>query len=181
MADNTPGKEFLALNDRQQKFVIAMCETGGKDHTLCAEMAGYSGNKDTLYVTAHRLAHDEKVLRALREEADRRVRSGAILGASVLIEIANDPTHKDRFRAADRLLERAGLLVVQTNKNVIEHTVNEEDLKARIARAARELGLDPKVFLGASAAALPAPIDAEFTVVEEDDLMAPLSTEEDMS
>lgn len=180
------GKAFQALNDRQQRFVIAMCENGGANAKRCAQIAGYTGDDNTLGVTAHRLSHDDKVLAALKEEADRRLRGGAVLGASVLVEIANDPTHKDRFRAADRLLERAGLLVIQTNKNIVEHTVNEEDVKTRIAKAARELGLDPKVFLGAAAAQLPAPIDAEFTVIEpervlvevEDDLMSPMSTEE---
>lgn len=161
------GPAMRDLTDKQRRFVIAMCETGGANYAKSARMAGYQGNDNVMRVQGHRLAHDEKILRALREEADRRVRSGALLGASVLIEIANDPLHKDRFKAADRLLERAGLLVVQTNKTIHEHTVNDEDVKLKIMAACKELGLDPRKFLGdAVPGALPAPIDAEFTVVD---------------
>lgn len=158
-----PGPAMSALSTRQQAFVRYMLQTGGQNAKRCAAAAGYTGNDNTMAVTAHRLAHDEKVLAALKEEADKRIRSGAILGASVLAEIAGDVTHKDRLKAAIELLNRAGLLTATLHKH--EHAVtvtNTADEKAQIARItemAAKLGVDPKKLLGGF-------IDAEFSEVE---------------
>lgn len=134
--------------DMQRRFVRALCETGGTNYTLAARMAGYTGNDQTINVTAHRLAHDPAILAALREEADRRLRSGAILGASVLIEIAGDTMHKDRYRAAVELLNRAGLQVINEQKITVEHTGGEKAMIERIASMAQQLGIDHKKLLG---------------------------------
>ncbi len=161
-----PGPALALLTHRQQTFVRAMLETGGQDHTRAARMAGYTGNDNCMRVTAHRLAHDTKVLAALKEEADKRIRSGALLGASVLIEIAGDTMHKDRFRAATELLNRAGLQVVTEHKVTVTNSGDEKAMIERIASMASQLGLDSKKLLGGfveaeftEVAALPAPVD----------------------
>ncbi len=50
-----------------------------------------------------------KIQEAIREEGSRRLGRHAILAVSVLAEIAANPEHKDRLRAAIELLNRAGL------------------------------------------------------------------------
>lgn len=144
-----PGPAMAALpTDRQRKFVRALCETGGQNHTLAARKAGYTGNEITLNNTAHRLAHDPLILAALKEEADRRIRSGALLGASVLMEIAGDTMHKDRFRAAQELLNRSGLQVITEHKVTVDRGGNEKAMIERIASMAAQLGIDHKKLLG---------------------------------
>jgi phage terminase small subunit len=165
-----PGAAMATLTPRQREFVRAMLETGARDHTLCARMAGFTGDDNTMRVTAHRLAHDDKVLAALKEEADKRIRSGAVLGASVLSEIAMNPTHKDQLKAAIELLNRAGLITATLHKHEHAHVVSTSaDEKAQIAsiveKAAR-LGIDPRKLLGGIV------VDAEFEEVQKPDTPA---------
>lgn len=154
-----PGPAMAALpTEGQRRFVRAMCETGGTNHAKAARMAGYTGNDNCIRVTAHRLAHDPLVLAALKEEADKRIRSGALLGASVLIEIAGDTMHRNRFHAAKELLDRAGLQVVTEHKVTVHNSSDEKAMIDRIAGMAAQLGLDPKKLIGGY-------IEAEFTEV----------------
>ncbi len=152
------GPAMAELPPRQQAWVRRMVETGGTNGLACAMDVGYTGNRKTLSVTAHRLAHDMKILAALKEEADKRIRSGALIGASVLIEIAGDTMHKDRFRAATELLNRAGLQVVTEHKVTVTNSGDEKAMIERIASMASQLGLDSKKLLGGF-------VEAEFTEV----------------
>lgn len=164
--DSTLGPKMRALTMPQRAFVVAMCETGGQDHSKAALMAGYGGTENSTKVAACRLAHDPRVLEAIREEAEKRLQSGAILGASVMVEIAMDKLHKDRFKAADNLLNRAGLLV-ETQHRVIVENDNRPigELRAAVLEQLRGLfGKD-----AALPPALTAPIDGEYTEVPADD------------
>lgn len=153
-----PGPALAELTPKQQGWVRHMVETGGTNGLQCAMAAGFTGNKKTLAVTAWRLSRDLKVLAALKEEADRRIRSGALLGASVLIEIAGDTMHRNRFHAAKELLDRAGLQVVTEHKVTVHNSSDEKAMIDRIAGMAAQLGLDPKKLIGGY-------IEAEFTEV----------------
>lgn len=164
------GPAMGELTPLQRRFVIAMCETGGGNASLAYRMAGPTTvNENTIKVAAHHLLHQDKVLKAIREEADRRVRSGALLGASALQEIAMDSTHKDRFKAASALLDRSGLGLIQRTEVTHVHK-NDEEAIDRIRTLAKVLGVDAQKLLGhagvkTSAPAREAPIDAEFEVV----------------
>lgn len=152
------GPAMIELNPQQRAFVYALLDTGGQSNTKAAALSGYApGNPDAQRVTAYRLAHDPKVLAAIKEEANRRLHSGAILGASVLLEIANDPTHKDRFKAASELLSRGGLVMATEHKVTVEHR-DDKGLIDKITVLANSLGLDPRQLLGNAAPA----VDAEF-------------------
>lgn len=169
-----PGPAMAALTKRQQSFVRAMLEVGGRagDYARCALAAGFTGSPNVIRVTAHRLAHDTKVLAALKEEADKRIRSGALLGASVLLEIASDQMHKDRFRAATELLDRSGLMVITEHKVTVDHSnSSEKEMVARIADMAAQLGIDPKRLLGGY-------VEAEFTEVGKSDLAIPRAADD---
>jgi phage terminase small subunit len=164
------GPAMLRLNDRQRAFVIAMLEMPGIDNTSAARAAGYSDDKQ-IKVTAYRLAHDEDVLEAIYEESKRRLRSGAVMAVSRLLEIANDTTaeKKDQLKAIEMVLNRTGFHAVTEQKIDVTHRdeSNEEVLK-KITLLANNAGLDPKKLLGNFGIT----IDAEFKEVpaETDDL-----------
>ncbi len=152
------GPHMLELTPQQRAFVLAMLDTGGQDNSKAASLAGYGGdNPGSDRVQAHRLAHSPKVLAAIKEEANKRLHSGAILGASVLIEIARDVCHKDRYKAASELLSRGGLIMATEHKITVERK-DDQAMIAKITALATQLGLDPKQLLGQAAPT----IDAEF-------------------
>jgi phage terminase small subunit len=161
------------LTENQRAFVWALVETGG-DETKAAILAGYGGTPGSRDVAVHRLMHNTKVLLAIKEVAEATIKGGALLGAAALVEIVRDPSHKDRLRAADMLLNRSGLIVIQEHKMVVEHRDQSvESIVARIRAMAEGMNVDPRPLL-ISAGVPQDIIDAEFEVVsttgyEEDD------------
>lgn len=165
------GPAMQALNPRQREFVGHMLDLGSDigAQSRAAVLAGYSTESaNSLRVTAHRLAHDKKVLAAIKEEAERRMQSGAIMAASVIMEIAATPNHKDQLKAAERLLGQSGLAVATRHEIDIKDERGTQDLLARAAVLAKSLGMDPIKLLGRFQEQLPAPIDAEFEEVSEE-------------
>jgi phage terminase small subunit len=162
--DGKLGPAMLALNERQRLFVTYMVETGSANATRAAAFAGYSAeNHNALRVTAHRLAHDEKVLAALHEEASRRMRASAILAVSELTRIAGDPTHKDQVRAIAMVLDRSGLHATSEHKMTVEHTdLDNQAMVKGIVEMCRQIGLDPRAMLGKVDGLV---IDAEYQIV----------------
>lgn len=178
------GPKMKALPEARRQFVLAMLATGGKNKAEAARMAGYKSP----YVEGCRLAsdpqiraamqeqavqyelmvegfgHDPETLEAMAEEAANRIRSGAILGASALWEIAMDPLHKDRLKAAQDLLDRGQILQVQHNQTIkVEHVTRTTQEKVeRIIEIAKKQGLDPHKLLGDYGVV----IDAEFKVID---------------
>lgn len=160
--DPSHGPAMRAILPKQRAFVLALLDIGGQDNSKAAGLAGYGGTPGSTRVQAHRLAHDPAILEAIKEEANKRLHSGAILGASVLLEIAKDPLHKDRLKAANALLDRGGLMVATQHKVTVEHTAKDADVIQQIKAFAVELGIDPIKLLGSAGVV----IDAEFTPVE---------------
>lgn len=168
--DDDLGPSMAALTENQRRFVYHMLITGGANATNSARAAGYSDGKEgdsgnPAGVAGYRLAHSPKILAAMKEEGDRRLRGGVVLGASVLIEIAGDVLHKDRYKAACRLLDQAGLGIEHKQTIEVKHTVTEEAKIEEVRKLALQLGLDPRQLLGQAGI-----IDAEFTEVSDDDL-----------
>lgn len=156
------GPKMQALNPRQRAFVQAMLDLGMVNHTRCAMLAGYSTeNPDGLRVTAHRLAHDERVQAAIHEEAGRRLRSGAIMAVSVLQNIAETPGHKDQLKAALAVLDRSGLHAVSESRQTHEVVFDEKNAIQRVLELCKQTGQDPRVLLGAYNIVL----DAEYTEI----------------
>lgn len=167
------GPALAKLLPQQRAFVRALIATGGGDNTKAARLAGYGGtNPQSAHVQASRLAHNPKVVEAIREEAERTIRASVALGAGVLVEIAKDAMHKDRFKAANALLDRGGMLLVQKSEVLHHHLTDEKSVTERITVLAERLGLDPVLLLGnvgspvGRLASLSGPVvDAEFTEV----------------
>jgi phage terminase small subunit len=151
-------------SDRMRQWVISYLDNGGRDQGKAAAEAGYTGSHQTLAVTGHRLAHDERVQAALHEEAHKRLRAGTILSVSVLTEIISNDTQqtKDRLKAIEMLLNRTGLHAQTEHKVTVEHTVSEEKMVERIMFLSQQLGLDAKKLLGSAGVI----VDADFKVVD---------------
>lgn len=151
--------------EQERTFVVAFLETGGRNHTTAAQIAGFgAGNDKSARQQAWRLMHRPRVLAALKEEADKRLKTGAILGASVLIEIAETPGHKDQYKAAVELLNRAGLIVATKHEVEVTDNRTTTTLLARVHELAGRLQIDPRKLLG-QAAGTPPVLDAEYEEV----------------
>lgn len=170
-------KEMRAILPKQRAFVIAYIESGGQNASKAARLAGYGHTPTSSRVAANRLIHDEKVMAAIKAEADRQIHASVLMGAKVLQEIAADPLHKDRLKAATQLLDRGGLLLAtQHNVNLNVRTPEgDKTVIDQIRVLAGQMGLDPQALLGRAGKGLaklepPAAeeaIDADFDVVED--------------
>lgn len=134
--------------DRQRLFVIAMLETGGRNISDAARLAGYTDNgKGPIRVLASRLAHDEKILAAMSEESTRRLMSGQILAVSTVLSIMDNGAAKDsdRLKAAEMLMNRTGMHATSEHKVTTTDTSRTDDeVMERIKFLAKNLGLDPQ-------------------------------------
>ncbi len=165
------GPAMRALTEARRAFVTAMLETGAQSASAAAGIAGFGGTEGARRVAAHRMMHDPKVMAAIREEADRRLSSSAILAASALVEIAGDKFHKDRFKASVELLNRAGLLVETRHKITVEDNRSDSEVEQAIILLARKHSLDPRALLGYSPASeKPKVEDAEFEELSSEGL-----------
>lgn len=163
-----------ALHPRARKFVQFMTETGG-NVLRSALMAGAGSDSQSPLHREHaartagyRWMQTPKVLLALKEAADATLRGGAIEASQYMRDLVTNPKAKDndRLRAANRLLELAGLGVVQQIK--VDHRVSltREEGIARVMEIAPQLKLDPVQLLGSVGIT----IDAEFEDVVDVDL-----------
>lgn len=158
------GPAMLALNAIQRRFALAAVMYPLAKDWQIAKAAGYSDRSHgSLRVTAHRLFHDEKVLAAIRECADKEVRSGAMLGIATIKKIVRNDAHRDQFKAAALL---AGLNRFTVDQNInLNQTVRDESgpaLLAEIKKLAIKLGVPVQALLGGPK---PEVVDAEFTEV----------------
>lgn len=149
LRDAELGPDMLALNSRQRAFVFHLVEQGGSNYERAAALAGYTGSNETLRVQGSRLAHDERVSRAMLEEARRRIHATALLAASELHKVLADPATKSgqRITAAVAVLNRAGMGPSQTHIVERRGPDQAEQIK-NITEMARKLGIDPATFLG---------------------------------
>ena len=152
------GEAMQVLTDTQRRYVIALVTQGGQKANLAYQLAtGCTPENANKNAWRMNVPH---VMAAIREEADRRLRSGAILGASVLVDIAEDTQHKDRFKAASRLLDHAGLIVATEHKVTVEDRRSTDEILKSIARIASENKLDLGQVIK------DAVVDADFEVIE---------------
>ncbi len=144
--DYHPSSAMAALQPQEANFVEAMIEGGAGPACVrvAAARAGYSENYGWT------LMRKPKILAALREEAAKGLLSGAIIGQKVLIEIATDQQHKDRFRAARELLAHSGFTITQEQKITVEHVNTEaREMIRDIQEFAKQTGLDATQLLAA--------------------------------
>ncbi len=166
------GPAMAKLNDRQRRFVMLLMGQATPNYTQAYRNAGYANNDDhSTRVAASMMAHNPRILAAIKEEAANRMNASLGMAAEVLVEIAGDPTHKDRLKAAAALLNRGGLH--ERTEVIKTHDVsdNAAALMTRMSILAQGMGLDPKKLLGQAGIKLvendvvpdPNIIEAEFT------------------
>lgn len=159
------GQFMRALNERQQKFVVALAEYGDDNHKRAALIAGYTDNQ-SLATQAWRLASDPKIQAAIQEVCLGRLHGGKLLAVSTLVTLTKSNDEKIALKAAIAIMDRTGLHAVS------EHNVKTQDVSKtddamidRIVALANKLGLDPKKLLG-SAGVQGDVIDGEFVEVK---------------
>jgi hypothetical protein len=164
--DSGLGSAMLACSAVERRFAIAAVMFPLAKDWQIAKAAGYSDRSPGgLRVTAHRLFHSERVLAAIRECADKEVRSGAMLGIATIKKIVRDDLHRDQFKAAALL---AGLNRFTVDQNVnINQKITDTSGKAimeRIAALSQKLGVDASRLLGPAG---PAVVEGEFSEVKD--------------
>jgi phage terminase small subunit len=146
------GPAMRVLTPLQRAFVEAWVENPVINGRQAALRAGYSGHKGAERVQAHMNLRNERVLAAIREETDKRLRSCAPLGAAVLVEIVNNPDHPKRLKAAELLLNHGGFHTMHEQRIKVEHSdLTGEAMVERIRQFAVALGMDPQQVLGVNA------------------------------
>jgi hypothetical protein len=167
------GPAMASLTEKQRGFVMAMIEFPGITQAQAARRAGYSDVKDGAKVRGHYLAHNPMVQEAIREEAGKRLNASSLLAAGVLMELLGDKKiePKDRIKVAGMLLDRSGFGAAQTI-NVNKTVTRKMDVSAAAAKIADFRRRFPEHFarmMGEAAPGLPAPVDAEFSEVKQEE------------
>lgn len=145
------GPAMRALSPVRRRFAMAAVMYPLAKDWQIARAAGYSDRSyGGLRVRAHECFHDEGILAAIRECADKEVRSTGMLAIATLKKIVRNDAHRDQYKAAALL---AGLNGMAPAQNInINQTVTDNSGKAlleRIERAASLLGVDAAGLLGA--------------------------------
>jgi hypothetical protein len=106
------GPAMKALpSDKHRAFVLALYQVppGHGSQVRAAKIAGFgttTSNAASWSAMASRLAHDDKILAALHEEDQKRIRASAPRAIRALSSLIEDPTHKDHARGIGMVLDR---------------------------------------------------------------------------
>lgn len=164
-AEGNLGPAMAALNPAQRRFAMAAVMYPFAKDWQIAKAAGYSDKSHGyLRKAACVMFHDEKILAAIRECADREVRSGAMLGVATIKKIVRRDGDKDQLKAAVWLAGMNDFAVAQ-NINVNQKITDQsgDAIIARIAALAKKLGVDPMKLLGPG----PPVVEGEFSEVKD--------------
>jgi phage terminase small subunit len=150
------GPKMLSLpSDKHRMFVLALYQIkpGYGAHVKAAKMAGFgteTSSAKSWSVIASRLAHDEKILEAIHEEDQKRIRASAPRAIRALSNLIEDPLAKDHARGIAMVLDRVHPLET-IQKVTVEHQASLS-MKATAEVFARTMEL-------AARAGVPAMID----------------------
>lgn len=149
-AEGEYGPKMKALpNDKWREFVTIYCQQGrksaGRAYALAFGHDPYDeAKKNSCSVSGHRMAHDERVLSAMFEWAEKAMRSLAPAATNVLAAVLDDPVAaaSDKINAAKTVADRVGLHARTEHKVTVEHLGDDPARLAGIAELAARLGLD---------------------------------------
>lgn len=163
------GPAMSALTEKQRGFVLALIEFPGISLAAAARRAGYSDVAEGAKVTGCRLARQDQIQVAMREEAGKVLNASSLVAAGVLMAILTDDgvDAKDRIKAAGMLLDRSGFGAAQTinvNKTTTDRT--GKAIMGRIAELAGKLGVDSTKLLAVGNPATV--VEGEFSEVKGD-------------
>lgn len=151
------GPKMRALpSDKMRAFVLDFVATGQANATQSCREAGYKDNGGSaIRVQAHSLLHDQRILDAIQEVSAKNVTALLPAAVNALGLILTDPAHRDFGKIAAHVCAIAGISPL--SKHQVEHTLSADEMKARIAQLALDLGIDPAQLLGTSAEPVPSP------------------------
>jgi hypothetical protein len=150
--DAQDGPKMQALpSDRHRAFVRALytVKPGHGANVKAAKLAGFGtpqSSPQSMATIASRLAHDERVLEAIAEEDQKRIRASAPRAISALSRLIEDPHHKDHARGIGMVLDRVH--PVETRQTIdVRHSATPELVATaavlkRISELAAQAGLD---------------------------------------
>jgi len=152
------GRAMASLTPDRRNFVRNLIHLG--PDKKAAQFAAAKAGFHPFY--GYELMREEGIIAALREEATKKLAGAALLGVTVMMDIAQDPMHKDQYRAAKDLAAINGFTAEQ--KIVVEHlNADGKQLIGQIREMAAQLGMDPKQLISAAGI-----VDAEFTEVTDE-------------
>lgn len=102
------GPHMLSLTELQRRFVVGIISNKFKDASRVARIAGYTKNDNVSRGIAYDLLRHPKIIKAIHEEAGRRLEG---LSALAVLALEGNLTAKDRKarqNAADSILDRVG-------------------------------------------------------------------------
>jgi hypothetical protein len=146
------GPAMKALpSDRHRAFVLALYQVppGYGAHVKAAKMAGFgtsTSSAKSWSVIASKLAHDERILAALCEEDQKRIRASAPRAVRALQHLIEDSDHRDHARAIAMTLDRVHPVETTHNVRVDHHhriVPTTPEVLERINRLARQAGILP--------------------------------------
>jgi hypothetical protein len=140
MVDKERGAKLLAGDaevTREYRELRAKADNPDPADTVAAASA------QSMATIASRLAHDERVLAAIREEDEKRIRSSAPRAISALSALVENPKHKDHARGIAMVLDRVHPLetVVKINHDATPAFNETAEVLARIAQLAAKFGV----------------------------------------
>jgi phage terminase small subunit len=163
IADAKEGPAMQALpNERWREFVRQwfIIKGGNGAGIRAARAAGFQGTPQSLWVTASRLMHDDRILSAMREYGEQFLKGSAPAALKALHKLIATPSHKGHERAVatviDRMYPVENVLSVKHEHNVTPAFQNTAQVMARMTELAAKFG--------APMPALPAPV-----VIENDE------------
>jgi hypothetical protein len=148
--DAQDGAAMLALpTDRHRAFVRALYQVkpGHGANVKAAKLAGWGqplSSPQSMATIASRLAHDERVLAAIREEDEKRIRSSAPRAIAALSALIENPKSKDHARGIAMILDRVhpAETVVKMKHDATPAFKATAEVLARIADLAARAGID---------------------------------------
>jgi hypothetical protein len=110
--DAQDGPKMKALpTDRHRAFIRALYQVkpGHGSGIKAAKLSGWGqplSSAASMATIASRLMHDERILAAIHEEDQKRIRASAPRAISALSALVENPKHKDHARGIGMVLDR---------------------------------------------------------------------------
>ena len=143
------GPAMSCLTTQEHAFVTALTSTvggdGKPDPRRAAAAAGY---RNPIY--GYELMRKDKILDAIREESDKRLRGGVLMAIDQLMTIGGNPKHKNQLQAIKMIMEMGGQFasiqkVDVNHRGAVEHV--HVDARERVERLAERMGKTPQQVL----------------------------------
>ena len=131
------GPAMSALSDRHKAFVLALYQIrpGHGAQVKAAKLAGFGTSTSTpgsWNSIATRIAHDERILAALHEEDQKRIRASAPRAIRALQHLIEDPEHKDHARGIGMVLDRVHPLETRHTVDVVHRIDHDAEAVAQL-------------------------------------------------